>query len=66
MVMPAGFTIDGPNGKQKVKKGSWLISVHVPDEKLWRDVKSKKINAFSVGGFGQRQEIKKEFGEVNF
>lgn len=73
MVMPASFTIDGPNGKQKVKKGTWLISVHVPDEKLWADIKKKNINAFSVGGFGSREVIGKEhislegdFGDLNW
>lgn len=60
MVMPASFTVDGPNGKQKVKKGTWLISVHVPDEKLWSEIKKKNINAFSVGGFGAREVIGKD------
>lgn len=69
MVMPAGFTLKGPNGKQKVKKGTWLISVHVPDDNEWSDIKKKNINAFSVGGFGRREPIKKgseDFGSLNW
>ncbi len=69
MVMPAGFTIKGSNGKQKVKKGTWLISVHVPDDKLWSQIKKKSINAFSVGGFGSREPIGKsaeDWGELNW
>ncbi len=53
------FSIDGPNGKQKVKKGTWVITVFVGDDKLWASVKKKDINAFSVGGFGTRQKIDK-------
>lgn len=54
-VTPVAFTVDGPNGKQKVKKGTWLISVHVPDDEIWAMVKKKMINGLSVGGFGARQ-----------
>ena len=69
MVMPAAFTLKGPNGKQKVRKGTWLISVHVPDDKEWSDIKKKDINAFSVGGFGSREPIGKDaagFGSLNW
>lgn len=53
-IAPVNFKIKGPNGTQKVKKGTWLINVHVTDPKLWAKIKKKEINAFSVGGLGQR------------
>lgn len=37
-------------GGQKVKKGSWMMTVHVTSDKTWQDVKSGKITGFSIGG----------------
>lgn len=48
------FKIKGPFGTQNVKKGTWVIGVHVPDDKEWENIKTGKIQAFSVGGFGSR------------
>lgn len=56
-IAKSAFTIDGPNGKQKVKKGTWLVVIKVNDDKLWADIKSGKINGVSVGGFGQRVAV---------
>jgi hypothetical protein len=37
----------------EIKKGSWMMGVHIPDDE-WPDVESGKINAFSIGGTGTR------------
>lgn len=45
-VAPAAFKL----GKKKVKKGSWIVTVHISSDKRWEEVKSGKLNGFSVGG----------------
>lgn len=35
---------------QKVKKGSWLMTVHVLSDQLWERVQRKEITGFSIGG----------------
>jgi len=37
-------------GNQKVKKGSWLMTVRVKDDVLWRKIKNGEITGFSIGG----------------
>ena len=56
-IAPADMTIDGPHGKQKVRKGSWVLGVKIEDSDLWADVKAKRINGFSVGGLGVRTPV---------
>lgn len=49
-IAPADFTLGG----QVVKRGSWVMVVHVSDPELWAAVKDGKYTGFSVGGFGRR------------
>jgi hypothetical protein len=42
--------IDLEIGGQSVKEGTWLMTVRVKDEKLWKKIKSKEITGFSIGG----------------
>jgi len=44
-------------GGQKVKKGSWILGVHISDDRLWNAVKKGEYTGFSVGGFGIREEV---------
>jgi len=44
-------------GGQKVKKGSWVLGVHISDDRLWDAVKKREYTGFSVGGFGIREEV---------
>jgi len=37
-------------GKEMVKKGTWLMSVKVLDDVLWKKVKKGEITGFSIGG----------------
>jgi hypothetical protein len=43
---PVDFEIGG----EPVKKGTWLMGVHVLDEDLWNDVKEGRLTGFSIGG----------------
>jgi hypothetical protein len=52
-IAPIDFELNG----QLVKKGSWIITVFVQDDELWKDIKSGFIQGFSVGGFGQRTKL---------
>lgn len=49
-IAPANLTIGG----QKVKKGTWLLMYHVPDDAIWQQIKSGKLAGFSMGGFARR------------
>jgi len=48
---PAALTIGG----RKVKKGTWLLMLHVTDDALWKDIKDGKFTGFSMGGFARRK-----------
>lgn len=47
---------DGKLGEQEVKKGTWLLSVHVPDDDTWSEIKKGELTGFSMGGVGERVE----------
>jgi hypothetical protein len=34
----------------QIKKGSWIITVKVLDDKVWKNVKEGKLTGFSIGG----------------
>lgn len=34
----------------KVLKGTWLMTVHITKDQLWRDIKEGRITGFSIGG----------------
>lgn len=44
------FYLGGNSTAKKVAKGSWVMTVHVFDDKTWKDVKDGKLTGFSVGG----------------
>ena len=39
-------------GKEKVKKGTWLMTVEITDPDVWAAVEKGKITGFSMGGTG--------------
>ena len=47
---------DGKLGDQEIKKGTWLLSVHVPDDDTWGEIKKGELTGFSMGGVGERVE----------
>lgn len=52
-IAPIDFVI----GTSTVKKGSWVMAVHIPDEDIWAQIKSGEIAAFSMGGVGKRRDV---------
>ena len=38
-----------------VLKGSWVLVTKIEDADLWQEVKKGEYNAFSIGGYGQRE-----------
>jgi hypothetical protein len=45
-VAPSDLTI----GEEKVKKGSWVISVFVESDEIWEKIMKGEITGFSIGG----------------
>lgn len=40
-----------------VRKGSWVLATHVPDEALWAEVKKAGFGGYSVAGTGKRAPL---------
>jgi 8-oxo-dGTP pyrophosphatase MutT (NUDIX family) len=53
-IAPVDFTYDGI---ETIKKGSWVICMHVEDPYLWQDFLDGKYQAFSIGGSGVRHAV---------
>lgn len=51
-IAPVDFIL----GDQPVAKGSWVIGMHYPDERIWKGIMDGTYAAFSVGGLGVREE----------
>jgi site-specific DNA-adenine methylase len=49
---PVDFEIAGA----RVKKGTWLLAVHVLDDELWELIKSGELTGLSMGGSARREE----------
>jgi hypothetical protein len=45
---------DTQYGTDTVRKGTWMMGVHVPDKELWESVKAGELTGFSIGGRGIR------------
>ena len=54
-IAPVDFSYDG---KEQIKKGSWVLVMHVEDPELWQDFLDGKYRAFSVGGSGVRRAVR--------
>ena len=52
--MPEDYEVEFRGEKQVVKKGSWVISVKVISDRLWKMVKDGELTGFSIGGRGER------------
>jgi hypothetical protein len=53
-------------GDDVVRSGSWVLGVKLPPE-LWERVQSGELNGFSIGGFGQREDMAEgDMPEVEF
>lgn len=43
---------------REIQKGTWLMTVHVVDEKIWETVKGGGITGFSIGGVAKVVPVK--------
>jgi hypothetical protein len=53
-IAPANLTING----KKIKKGTWLLMLHILDAAMWKDIKAKKLTGLSIGGTARRVPMK--------
>lgn len=49
--VPEDFAV----GTQRVRKGSWWLSVKIHDDEAWAAVKSGRLTGFSMGGYSQSE-----------
>lgn len=54
-IAPVDFSYDG---KEMIKKGTWVMALHVEDPAIWDDVLSGEYTGLSIGGTGIRQEMR--------
>jgi hypothetical protein len=56
-----------PYGGDIVHSGSWIIGSKINDPKIWHDIKSGKIQTYSIEGYGYKVlSSKNAMPEVNF
>jgi hypothetical protein len=44
-------------GGQPVVKGTWLMTVRVVDDQLWKDIREGRLTGFSIGGSATRTPV---------
>ena len=52
-------------GGEKITKGTWLMTVEVTDEDVWRQIEKGEITGFSMGGVGNYSEEDENLADVN-
>jgi hypothetical protein len=52
-IAPQSVVINGTT----VKEGSWIMTVYVSSDKIWKLVKSGKLTGFSIGGKARAKKI---------
>lgn len=52
-------------GGEKITKGTWLMTVEVTDENVWRQIEKGEITGFSMGGVGNYSEEDVNLADVN-
>lgn len=51
-------------GGEKVTKGTWVASIEVQNDEIWKMVQKKEINGFSMGGIGVYASEETDLDEV--
>jgi phage head maturation protease len=54
--MPLTNDVAKALGIQSDREG-WIIAIRVNDEQVWKDVKSGKLSAFSIGGRAMKEMV---------
>ncbi len=60
-IAKADFEIDG----EAIQKGTWLMTVEVTDESVWKGIEKGDITGFSMGGLGNYSEEDIELDNVS-
>lgn len=55
-IAPQEVVING----ETVKEGSWIMTVYVGDDKVWKLVKGGKLKGFSIGGKAKAKKVKQD------
>lgn len=48
---------DSKIGDTDIKKGTWLMTVEIDDEVIWKSIEQGKITGFSMGGVGDISKV---------
>jgi hypothetical protein len=46
-----------PFGDSEIPSGCWVLGTKVNDDALWQKVQSEELNAYSIGGYGEREDM---------
>lgn len=60
-VAKADFEIDG----MQIQKGTWLITVEISDEDVWKGIENGEITGFSMGGQGNYSKEDVDLENIN-
>jgi hypothetical protein len=59
-IAPQDLSFDGINGRQLVRKGSWVLGIKIADPAEWQKVLDGEYRGISVGGTGYRKILEGE------
>ncbi len=49
-IAPADVRLEG----SVIRKGTWMMGLHVTDDEIWGQIKSGALTGLSIGGFARR------------
>ena len=55
-ILPADIELED----KQIKKGTWLVTLQVHSEELWKAIKSNEVNGVSIGGTAMVQNLDQE------
>lgn len=50
---PTDFIVETPRGPELVRKGSWVLAAHIPDQELWSLVEREGFTGWSIAGWAK-------------
>jgi len=53
---PNDLSIEG----RAITKGTWLMTVRINDEEIWKAIKEGELTGYSMAGFAYREPSKRE------
>lgn len=52
-IAPNDFDVEG----SKIRKGTWLMGLHISDDELWSMVKDGSLSGLSIGGWSRKDPV---------